>query len=226
MHSFWESSIKPILTGFKINKIIEIGAFKGTHTQKLLEHCKEIGGTLFVIDPEPLFDEDDWCKKYGSRLHVIKNLSLNVLPSLTGYDAVLIDGDHNWYTVYHELKLIERYGTNGNFPLIFLHDIEWPYGRRDMYYFPETIPAEFRKPYARKGIIRGQSELAEEGGLNPGLCNALFEGGERNGVLTAIEDFLSQTKIPIRFYKVSGHHGLGILAPADIFINKYLNTES
>lgn len=218
MHSFWESTIKPILTGLEIKKIVEIGAFKGTHTQKLLEHCKEIEGTLLVIDPEPLFDENAWREQYGSYLHVIKDFSLHALPSLTGYEAVLIDGDHNWYTVYHELKLIERVGTKGDFPIVFLHDIEWPYGRRDMYYYPETIPEEFRKPYARKGIIKGQSELAETGGLNSGLCNALFEGGEQNGVLTAIEDFLSQTRIPIRFYRVSGNHGLGILAPPHLSI--------
>ncbi|MEI0736392.1 hypothetical protein VQ056_06415 [Paenibacillus sp. JTLBN-2024] len=30
----------------------------------------------------------------------------------------------------------------GAFPVVMLHDIDWPAGRRDMYYFPESIPEE------------------------------------------------------------------------------------
>jgi hypothetical protein len=29
--------------------------------------------------------------------------------------------------------------------MIFFHDVGRPYGRRDMYYQPETVPPEFRQ---------------------------------------------------------------------------------
>ena len=37
-------------------------------------------------------------------------------------------------------------------PVCFLHDVGWPYGRRDLYYAPERIPEEFRQPWAQKGL--------------------------------------------------------------------------
>jgi glycosyltransferase involved in cell wall biosynthesis len=143
--------------------------------------------------------------------------SLRALQELGGADAVLIDGDHNWYTVFNELKLIERWRRDLSqpFPLVLLHDIGWPYGRRDLYYDPQSIPDAFRKPYARKGMRPGVSALVESGGLNAHLCHALEEAGPRNGVLTAIEDFLQEARPPIELVKVSAFHGLGILLGDD-----------
>ena len=81
--------------------------------------------------------------------------------------------------------------------------MDWPYGRRDLYYQPDTIPAEFRHPFAEKGIVRGQSRLAEVGGLNSrNYQNALEEGGPKNGVLTAIEDFLALHPGDYRFFMI------------------------
>ncbi|MCK5218419.1 hypothetical protein KAR10_02780 [bacterium] len=39
------------------------------------------------------------------------------------------------------------------------------------------------------------TRLVYTGGLNAQLFNALQEGGAHNGVLTAVEDFLNQSKI-------------------------------
>ena len=59
-------------------------------------------------------------------------MSLDELPRLEKMDAVIIDGDHNWYSVYNELKLLARQVEKGGpFPLSFVHDVGWPYGRRD-----------------------------------------------------------------------------------------------
>ncbi len=40
-------------------------------------------------------------------------------------------------------------------PVLILHDVGWPYGRRDLYYTPETIPEEFRQPYEQAGMLPG-----------------------------------------------------------------------
>ena len=97
---------------------------------------------------------------------VNKGISLKVLPELhDAFDCILIDGDHNWYTVYHELKVISDRDLLKRGGMVFFHDVEWPYGRRDMYYQPETIPQEHRHNCAQKGIMWGQSELSEHGGF-------------------------------------------------------------
>ncbi|MBD1378986.1 class I SAM-dependent methyltransferase [Metabacillus arenae] len=213
MKNFWEDVISHILKEANAKKIVEIGSATGANTLKLLEYCNNNDGQLVSIDPAPAFDYVS-LEKQNKVFKLMKDISLKALPKIKEYDAVLIDGDHNWYTVYHELKLIEKHAEkNGKFPIVFLHDVEWPYARRDMYYSPETIPAEFKKPYAKRGILKGQSKLreVENIGFNYKLNNAIFEGGEKNGVLTAIEDFLKESAIICRFYKIKPHCGLGIL---------------
>jgi hypothetical protein len=61
----------------------------------------------------------------------------------------------------------------------FLHDVGWPYGRRDMHYRPELIPPEFVHPYAAKAMVIGQSRLSDAGGCNAEFFNALDEGGSQ-----------------------------------------------
>jgi hypothetical protein len=100
---------------------------------------------------------------------------------------------------------------------VFLHDVEWPYARRDMYYDPEAIPERWRRRWDRRGMRWGESSLCEPGmGVNPHLANALEEGGERNGVLTAIEDFIAASDLDLELRIVSGEAGLGILACEDL----------
>ena len=53
--------------------------------------------------------------------------------------------------------------------------------------------------------------LTEEGGLNASLQNAFEEFGPRNGVLTAVEDFLNQSGGRYHFIKDPREFGLGIL---------------
>jgi hypothetical protein len=127
------------------------------------------------------------------------------------YDCILIDGDHNWYTVFNELRLIRERGLLRRGGMIFFHDVGWPFGRRDMYYQPDTIPQEYRHKHELKGIVRGRSQLVDSGGGNAKDWNAVHEGGPKNGVLTAIEDFQSAHPSEYRFCRVRLAAGLGIM---------------
>jgi len=95
--------------------------------------------------------------------------------------------------------------------MVFLHDVEWPWGRRDMYYQPDMIPPAHRHAWEQKGVVRGRRELVENGGYLPAFRKATREGGARNGVLTAIEDFLREHRGEYDFFRVRGKFGLGIL---------------
>ena len=106
-------------------------------------------------------------------------------------DAVVIDGDHNYFTVSEELRLIGERAPGAELPLLLFHDVCWPHGRRDDYFDPGAIPDELRQPLAGAGggLFPGEPGL-HPGGL-PYPRSAATEGGPRNGVLTAVEDFVA-----------------------------------
>lgn len=219
---FWNQVVHPILQLTRPKVIVEVGCAQGYNTVNLLEYMKPMeNGQLVAIDPAPLFDIERMKQLYGHKFLLVQDYSLKVLPNIRTCDAAFIDGDHNWYTVYNELKQLERIKK---FPIIFLHDLEWPYGRRDMYYFPESIPAEFRKPSAKKGILPGINELVDNG-HNDSVHNAEYENGDRNGVLTAVEDFMKETQIPLQLHRVRSQFGLGIIVPDITEIHHYFNRE-
>jgi len=218
VYRFYDTITRPILEALQPETIVEIGSDYGPNTRRLLEFCRHHDARLHVIDPLPKYDVAAWKEQYGEHLIFHGTQSLDALPEIDRFDAVVIDGDHNWYTVFNELKLIEERSRASSqpFPLVMLHDIGWPYGRRDGYYNPDSIPDEHLKPYERKGMRPGSAELVEEDGLNPTFPNATSENDSRNGVLTAVEDFLEETEQVIELIRLPGLHGLGILVPSPL----------
>jgi hypothetical protein len=203
---FADRVIKPYLSEAGYRRICEVGASFGENTRKLLE-VEAV--SLVVVDP---CLDTDLTRLQGGRVSVRRGLSLDELAAMDGpFDCMLLDGDHNWYTVYNELRLIDERALLRPGGTVFLHDVGWPYGRRDMYYQPETIPPEFVQPHAARGIVAGRSELSDTGGINAERLNAAHEGGPRNGVLTAVEDFLRERPGKYRFLVVPEEHGLGVL---------------
>lgn len=212
MQRFFETVIEPIFKIEKIKNIVEIGADKGLNTAKLIGYANKFGGKIYSIDPVPGFDSEKWERENPESFVMIKDLSLNVIKNINDADCFLIDGDHNWYTVYSELnEIFSTYGEK-KFPLVFFHDILWPYDRRDLYYSPETIPEIYRHDYERKAILPDSAALSENG-INGRLFNAKKYGGSRNGVLTAVEDFIREhSSLGLEFLTHDVLFGLGMLA--------------
>ena len=221
MEFFLETIIEPILEILQVQSIVEIVTDQGKSTKKLAEYCQINNKRLHIVDPNPKYDTKVWKNQYGDAIEFYLGLSLNMIPLIDEYELVLIDGDHNWYTVYNELKLIEKRAIRQqlSFPIVILHNIGWPYGRRDLYYNPSNIPDFYRQPYQQRGMIVDSPELQNTGGLNAHLNNAIYENNLRNGVLTAIEDFLQDTDQNLNFYKVLGFHGLGIIVDRNLIAN-------
>ena len=93
------------------------------------------------------------------------------------------------------------------------HDVGWPHARRDTYYAPDRIPEEHRQPLARNtGLTPG------EPGVDPARAAVRIrggaEGGPRNGVLTAIEDFMDRGE-GLRLGRVPAFFGFGVLWARD-----------
>ncbi len=218
MYPFWDLVIAPVIEAAGAKRIVEIGALRGDTTVRMLDRLAP-DTELHVIDPVPEFDPRDHMSRFPGRYVFHKDISHNVLPDLEAVDVALVDGDHNWYTVYHELKMLADVARSAGAPLpvLIMHDVLWPYGRRDLYYTPETIPQEFRQPYAQRGMRPGRSELVPEGsgGVSPTLNNALEEGGPRNGVMTALEDFMAEFAEPLRLVVLPIYFGLAIVVSED-----------
>lgn len=209
MKPFVRHFIAPLAKRHHWRRVCEIGASRGKCSEEMLRRVPELA--YEIIDP--CLDED-LVEKFANdrRVTVHKGISLDVLPKLTeSFDAILIDGDHNWFTVYNELQQIHDRNLLARGGMVFFHDVQWPYARRDCYYQPDMIPQDFRHPYERKGIVRGKSELVDDGGHNAKYNNAIHEGGPRNGVLTAIEDFVNEHRAEYTFHRVRIQFGLGIL---------------
>ena len=213
MNRFWDNLILPIIEQINAKYIVEIGSDTGINTRNILEYCVNNEAYMTAIDPIPQFDVEDFKAKYGDKFEIYNELSLSRLPLLEDYDVILIDGDHNWYTVYNELKIIEKKFKGKNFPIIFLHDVGWPYARRDLYYNPKNIPEKYRQPYKKFGMYPGQTSLKTEGGLNNHLYNSIYENNLKNGVLTALEDFINESDLKLSFEIIHAFHGIGILYP-------------
>ena len=213
MYPFWDPVVAPLVALSRANRIVEIGALRGETTAKMLG---DLGpeAELHVIDPLPQFDPAEHEAMFPGRYVFHRDLSLNVLPDAGPFDVAIIDGDHNWYTVYHELQHLRRAAraADAPLPLLILHDVAWPYGRRDLYYEPSQIPEEFRQPYDRRGMTPGRTTLLGGGGMNITLANALEEGGERNGVRTALDDFVAEHDRPVRQVILPIYYGLAIAA--------------
>ncbi len=213
--------ILPSLAAADARNIVEVGAEYGGMTHLLAEHAAGMGGTLTSIDPEPKPEFVEWAGANPAVRHVAE-LSLAAIPACTDTDAWIVDGDHNWYTVYHETHAIaERARADGKPLLVFFHDICWPSGRRDMYYAPDTIPAEYRHEHSfEAGAFPGHSDLFMGRGFRGmgSFAWATHEGGPRNGVLTGIEDFLrdeAEAGRDYMFAEVPAVFGLGVLFATD-----------
>ncbi|OGC82126.1 MAG: hypothetical protein A2V81_03180 [Candidatus Abawacabacteria bacterium RBG_16_42_10] len=212
MFEFWPI-IEKILKLSDAKLVTEIGSENATTTKALCDWAVlDKACRIISVDVKP--DEQLLAlAKDFKQLKVLAKSSLEVLPELPVQDIYLIDGDHNYYTVYSELqKIHEKSVAHGHPVIIILHDVGWPCARRDLYYYPSLIPESFRQPFSfDMGITLDNSGLISGGfrGESAFAC-AEKEGGPRNGILTAIEDFMGQNPV-YEFDKIDAVFGLGIM---------------
>jgi hypothetical protein len=189
--------------------VMEVGAYAGELTEKLLDWAQPHGGRVVAIDPAP---QPRLAKMASERddLDLIYATSHDALDGIALTDAVILDGDHNYFTVAGELRLIAEAAGNGPLPLLLFHDVGWPHARRDSYVDVSQIPAEeLPQPVVKGGgLFPGDPGIRADG--LPMWNSAAREGGERNGVLTAIEDFMAGRE-GLRLAIIPSFFGFGVL---------------
>jgi hypothetical protein len=188
--------------------VVEVGAYAGDLTRFLLDWATTSGAEVWAIDPSPqkelvqLDEEREALKLYRATSH-------EALKGMERAEAYIIDGDHNYFTVTEEIRLIVKQESDDRMPLLMFHDVGWPHARRDDYFAPEQVPEEYRQPTVEGGGLFPGLSKPRPGGL-PYKGPAAEEGGPRNGVLTAVEDFVA-SDTNLRFAIVPSFFGLGVV---------------
>jgi SAM-dependent methyltransferase len=198
----------PCLEAAASRSVLEIGAARGRLTRELLVWAAGTGARITAVDPDPHVELLE-LRDERPELELLVETSHDALRHVPLPDAVIIDGDHNYYTVSEELRLIAGRAPGPDLPLLMFHDVGWPHARRDTYYDPERIPEEHRQPLARDAALAPWDSGIADGGMHFEWA-AKSEGGPRNGVLTAVEDFVAESQ-GLRLAIVAVYFGFGVL---------------
>jgi Methyltransferase domain len=198
------------LDAVQARSVAEVGAFMGELTRLLMLWSDTVKGNVVAIDPLPHRDLEQ-LERERDDLQLIRETSIEALAHIPLTDAIILDGDHNYYTLSEELRIIWQRVCDEprQLPLLLLHDVGFPHGRRDDYYVPERIPAEHRQPIAPGRSVYPDEEGTQYSGL-PYRYPAAHEGGPRNGVLTAAEDFVAEHD-DLHLAVVPAFFGLGVM---------------
>lgn len=195
-------------------RVVEVGSESGGFTMELAEWAAAAGGHAASIEPYPT-EKIRQLDAPSDHFTLVTERSPAGLARLEPADAYLLDGDHSYYTVLHELRTIaDMCGDGPRHPLVLLHDVGWPCGRRDQYYAPHLLPAEAVHPYTYEdGVVVGNPGVVKSGFRGEGaFAVACHEGGPANGVLTAVEDYLAEVE-DLAYAQVPSVFGLGVLYP-------------
>jgi len=196
-----------LLDATEPRSVVEVGAYAGDFTRLLLLWAERSGARITAVDPSPQ-PELEQLKRENDNLTLIRAPSPRALADVDAPDAVILDGDHNYYTVTEELRAVVDQAP-GDTPLVVLHDVCWPHARRDDYADPDQVPPEHRQPIERNTGLYPGIEGVRPGGM-PYRNPAAKEGGPRNGVQTALEDFMADHE-GLAHAIVPTFYGLGIV---------------
>lgn len=189
-----------------ISTVVEVGVESG----KVSGMYTELGASaVYCVDPKPT-DEIRANLAENEALHLVEGWSPEVLAELPIADMYVLDGDHNYAIVHDEVSWVM---ANAPDAVIVLHDVLWPCSRRDLYYEPSSVPPERRHPASADGPTVWHDELTPGGFVGLGAFTSACEaGGERNGVLTAVEDAVTEAATDgWQFVLVPAVFGMGVL---------------
>lgn len=214
LHSLsnFEELLSSVLKAVQPRVITEVGIEYGGSTLQFLEYAKTNKAKVFLIDPTPRTDIKSKFSQFDDVYEYLCQKSLDALSEANAAELYILDGDHNYWTVSNELRLANHINPNS---WIILHDVGFPCDRRDLYYNPQDIPPDEIHEYTFDYGVDAKNNLVYKDGFWGAnkFAIAVQQGGEKNGVQTAIDDFLKEKNGQYCYEKTLAIFGLGIIAP-------------
>ena len=160
--------VRDFLTNFNNPKVLEIGLDVGQTTLPMIHNMSVHLGQLSGIH---IKDFDKNKGKKNVEIYEANSLewlyaNINQEKIYESYDLIMIDGDHNYYTVFNELAMLEN--LTHNHTLIVCDDYQGRYRDKDLF-------------YVERDTHRKNIHLREPVRL------------ERQGVGQAIDDYVSKS---------------------------------
>jgi hypothetical protein len=215
VHRLFAPLIAPLLEAAKPRTVVETGAGSGRLTRRLLESEAIAGARIHAIDPAPALDPV-LVEAAADRLSVHAERAVSALPRIGAVELAILDGDPSWHAVHSELSILIAAAARAGepAPLVLVHNVHWPFGRRDGYYEPEAIPADRRAELSELGLVPGRREPVA-GGLRLTPFCAARDFAPRSGVLTAVEDVIESGDLEWTLIEVPGFHGCAVMVEAE-----------
>ena len=200
----------PCLDAAGARSVVEVGAYAGDFTRVLVAWAADSGARIGAIDPAPQPALVELAGEHPG-LELIRATSLEALREIPLPDAVVIDGDHNYYTVREELRADRRprSGRRAAAAALPRRRAGRTAGATTTSTPPPSRPrrATSRWPGPDAGLYPGDPGVRPFGLPYP--RSSAREGGPGNGVLTAIEDFAAERE-DVRLVVVPAFFGLGV----------------
>lgn len=187
----------------EIRAVVEVGVESG----QVSSLYADLGATVHCVEPAP-GDDLRAVLDGDPRLNLVEGRSPAVLADLPVADMYVLDGDHNYAVVRAELAWIMK---NAPDAVVVMNDVLWPCGRRDFYYQPSPLAPADVHPDTADGPTVWHDDVTPAGFIGDGVFTVAAQaGGERNGVLTAVEDALAEAG-DRRFAIVPAVFGFGVM---------------
>ena len=211
MHRCFATVIEPLVAGLGSRAIAEVGSGHARLTARALRAATADDFTIHAIDPAPA-EGLVRLARADPRVEVHATTGADALGRIGVVDLVLLDGDPNYATTLAELKVVVARSREAGLPapVIVVHNVHWPFGRRDGYHAADAPSEPQRRPSTASGLKPGRSRPCDDG-LRLVPLVALDEGGARNGVLTAVEDFVAGDRARWELLDLPGYGGTAVL---------------
>ncbi len=199
MHDRHDPLLLTLLTAMRPARVLEVAGPESSRAELVLstmDKCVMVS----VGAPERITELRE---RYGARVEVREGPPLRVLAALDEVpDVALLTVEPSSYTLVHLLRSLARTAAGAPFPSTFVCQAR---GRPNV----DTLAA-CRAPGAECAFLPGKTEL-DASDVEGDTRDTVARHDGKNGVLTAIKDFQSESGLPLERVVVSAFGGVCVL---------------
>lgn len=166
--------MKTYLAGVQSPKVLEIGLDKGMTTIPLIVFLSRVHKTFEFVGIDVLLQDSlvitlnnvDYFE--GQKVYLNQSNSLDTLPSIRKenrkFDLILIDGDHNYYTVKKELEYLTDLSHEST--VVIIDDYHGRWADKDLWYsdrpgYEEVASSTKRVETEKQGVRSAVDEFLD-----------------------------------------------------------------